>query len=270
MPYLTIPHGRIFYTDFPPHDSPPRATLIFHHGLGSTHAFYRSITPALTSPPHNFRCITYDTISSGLSDLASEPQSMQGLAQDAIEVLDELGVKEKAIFVGHSMGGVVASEIAATKGDRIKGSVMLGPPLPSPTVEKTFEGRVKAVEEGGMEAMADTIPTGATGSKSTPLQHAFIRTLLLSQRPEGYCSMCKALGGASPPDYAAIKMPTLMVAGEEDKSAPLAGCEEIFKRTGGEKSMEVVKGMGHWFCIEDPESIAKLIGAFVEKVIQAN
>lgn len=150
MPYLTIPHGRIFYTEFPPKDSPPRATLILHHGLGSTHAFYRSITPALTSSPHNIRCITYDTISSGLSDLPSEPQSIQGLAQDAIEVLNALDVREKAIFVGHSMGGVVASEVAATKGDRIKGSVMLGPPLPSPTVKKTFEGRVKAVEEGGL------------------------------------------------------------------------------------------------------------------------
>ena len=149
MPYLNIPDGRIFYTDFPPKDFPPRATLILHHGLGSTHAFYRSITPALTSSPHNFRCITYDTISSGLSDLPSGPQSIQGLAQDAIEVLNGLGVKEKVIFVGHSMGGVVASEIAATKGDRIKGSVILGPPLPSPTVRKTFEGRVKAVEEGG-------------------------------------------------------------------------------------------------------------------------
>ena len=106
--------------------------------------------------------------------------------------------------------------------------------------------------------MADTIPTGATGSKSTPLQHAFIRTLLLSQRPEGDCSMCKALGGASPHDYAAIKMPTLMVAGKEDKSAPLTACEEIFKRTGGEKSMEVVKGMGFWLCIEEPESIANI------------
>ena len=114
--------------------------------------------------------------------------------------------------------------------------------------------------------MADIIPTAGTGSRSTPLQHAFIRTLLLSQRPEGYCSMCKALSDASPPDYAAIKMPTLIVAGEEDKSAPLAGCEEIYKRTGGEKSMEVVKGLGHWHCIEDPESTVKLIGKFVEKV----
>lgn len=97
--------------------------------------------------------------------------------------------------------------------------------------------------------MADKIPTGATGSKSTLLQHAFILTLLLSQRPEGYCSMCKALGGASPPDYAAIKVPTSMVAGKDDKSAPLTGCEEIFKRTGGEKSMEVAKGMGYGYAM---------------------
>ena len=39
--------------------------------------------------------------------------------------------------------------------------------------------------------------------------------------------MCKARRDASPPDYAADKVPTLMVAREEGKSAPLAGCEEI-------------------------------------------
>lgn len=119
-----------------------------------------------------------------------------------------------------------------------------------------------------MEAMANTMPTGATGSNSTPLQHAFIRTLLLSQKPEGYCSMCKVIGGASPPDYASIKMPTLMVAADEDKSAPLANCKEIFEETGGPKSMEVLKGVGHWFCIEDHERVALLVGDFVEKVLK--
>ena len=94
------------------------------------------------------------------------------------------------------------------------------------------------------------IPTGATGSESTPLQHAFIRTLLLSRKPEGDCSMCSAPGGSSPPDYAAIMMPTLMVAEERDES-PLAGSKEIHEGTGGEKSVEVVKGMGYCFCIAE-------------------
>lgn len=58
-------------------------------------------------------------------------------------------------------------------------------------------------------------------------------------------------------------MPTLMVAEEEDKS-PLAGCEEISERTGGDKSMDVVEGVGLCFRIAEPESIAELVGAFVD------
>lgn len=149
MPFLKISSGRVFYADFTPNSSHARATLILHHGLGSTHAYYSSIIPSLTATPHNFRCITYDTISSGLSDLATQPQSIQSLANGIIEVLDGLGVKDKAIMVGHSMGGVVASEVAATKGDRIKATIMLGPVLPSQGVKEAFEGRVRTVEKGG-------------------------------------------------------------------------------------------------------------------------
>ncbi|KAK4692884.1 hypothetical protein P7C71_g4405, partial [Lecanoromycetidae sp. Uapishka_2] len=219
MPYLSIHSGRIFYNVYhPSNNAASRATLLLHHGLGSTHAYYHAITPILTSSPHSFRCITYDSISSGLSDIASNPQSIQSLAKNAIDVLDALGVKEKVVFVGHSLGGVLAAEMAAKHGDRIMASVMLGPVLPSPAVKEAFEGRVQTVEKEGMEAMANTIPAGATGSKSTPLQHAMIRTLLLSQKSEGYCSMCKVIGGASVPNYEGVRMPTLLIAGEEDKT----------------------------------------------------
>ena len=53
------------------------------------------------------------------------------------------------------------------------------------------------------------------------------------------------------PNYAAIKMPTLLIAGREDKSVPIKRCETIYKRTGVEKMMEVLDGMGHWMCVED-------------------
>ena len=35
--------------------------------------------------------------------------------------------------------------------------------------------------QGGMEAMANTIPGAATGSKATPLMRAFIREMLMAQ-----------------------------------------------------------------------------------------
>lgn len=77
--------------------------------------------------------------------------------------------------------------------------------------------------------MADAIPAAATGSKATPTQRAFIRALLLSQRPEGYNSLCRAIAEAERPRYSAAKCPVLIVAGEEDKTSPLADAEVILE-----------------------------------------
>ena len=118
----------------------------FINSLGSTHAYHQVIVPALTAQPRNFRCITYDCISCGLSDLAQEGQSIETVAKDAIDVLDALKV-ERAVFVGHSFAGVVAAHLGATKADRIAAAVMLGPVMPSGDVTRTFEARVKIIEE---------------------------------------------------------------------------------------------------------------------------
>lgn len=127
--------------------------------------------------------------------------------------------------------------------------------------------RANVIMAEGMEAMAETIPYGATGSNATPLQRAFIRQLLLSQNPKGYQSMCKVVGGAKVPDYPSIRIPTLIIAGDEDKSAPMAGCKEIQNRIGSEnKQFKVVEKMGHWHCIEAPEVMVESIGRFVKDV----
>ncbi|KAL8782567.1 MAG: hypothetical protein Q9195_009625 [Heterodermia aff. obscurata] len=222
----------------------------------------------------------------GLSSIATEDQSIESVAKDAIDLLDALKI-EKAVFVGHSFAGVVAAHLAATSADRIQATVMLGPVLPSGDVAKLFEARIKIIEESkclgafhvfgmtayfelaeGMEAMADIIPTGATGTKSTSLQHAFIRQLLLAQNPKGYQSMCKVIGTAKLPDYAAIQVANLIIAGDEDKSAPLAACQEIHKRIGSQhRQFEVVKQMGHWHCIEAPDIMIEYIGNFVNDVL---
>ena len=49
-------------------------------------------------------------------------------------------------------------------------------------------------DQGGMEAMANTIPNTATGSKATPLHRAFIREMLMAQDVEGYVANCRAIG----------------------------------------------------------------------------
>jgi esterase/lipase len=111
--------------------------------------------------------------------------------------------------------------------------------------------------------MANTIPFGAVGSRSTPLQRAFIRELILGQDPKGYAALCRAIATAKPADYAAVKAPFLLIAGDEDKSASMEGCQYIFHHISSEqKSLEVLKGVGHWHCIEAADEVGELIAKF--------
>lgn len=52
-----------------------------------------------------------------------------------------------------------------------------------------------------MEAMADTVPYAAVGSKASELAKAMIRELLLGQSVEGYCGNCGVIKNAEVPKY---------------------------------------------------------------------
>lgn len=115
--------------------------------------------------------------------------------------------------------------------------------------------------------MANTIPYGATGSGCSPLAQSFIRELLIGQNPKGYAALCQAIANAPSVDYAAIRAPFLLVAGEEDKSATMEGCEHIFSSvSSATKKLAVLSKIGHWHCVEAPDEVGKAMGGFFEGV----
>lgn len=162
---------------------------------------------------------------------------------------------------------IVAAHLAAERSDRVVAAVLIGPVYPSEGVRPVFEKRIEAVKKEGMQPMADTVPQAAVGSKASPLASAFIRELLLGQDPAGYCNNCRVIVNAKPPNYSKISIPVLILAGEEDKSAPLEGCKKMFEEMGtSEKKLEVMQGIGHWHCLEAFEDVAKLIEGFYHEI----
>ena len=120
-----------------------------------------------------------------------------------------------------------------------------------------------------MEAMANTIPFGATGPTATPLQKSFIREMIMAQDAEGYIANCRAIEAASPPKYADVECPMLIIAGSADKSAPVSGCKEIFESLGTEaglKHLEVMEEIGHWHCVEDGDEVESHIKKFLKQL----
>jgi len=182
--------------------------------------------------------------------------------------MDHLSI-EKAVVVGHSMAGMTVPHLAAQWPNRVAAAILLGPVYPSKEVGPVFEKRIEAVEKDGMEPMANTVPYSAVGSHAQPIHHAFIREVLLAQDPAGYISMCRVLANAwrSPPDYAKVRCPILIVAGGEDKSAPVAMSERIMEELGTEeKRLVVLEKCGHWMCTEQGDATAEKILEFLNAV----
>jgi pimeloyl-ACP methyl ester carboxylesterase len=162
---------------------------------------------------------------------------------------------------------IVGAHLAASRSDRVVAAILIGPVYPNGGVVPIFEKRIQTVEKEGMEPMANTIPNAAVGKKASPIAKGYIRELLLSQDPAGYCSNCRVIINAKPPEYSKIAVPILILAGEEDKSAPLEGCQKMFEEIGtGEKKLEIMKGVGHWHCLEAFEEVGRQIVSFYHEI----
>lgn len=286
MPFADINSKRVFYTIASPDSNTPSTgfTLLCIHGLGSASSFYHPITPYLTSLGHTV--LAADTHGAGLSLYTGSGNSTLTIRDDVLELLDKLegSYPKNVIVLGHSMGGIVASEIALKDQDRIKAVVLIGPVNPNPGAAEVFAKRVEIVAsgifrsppasfksycrlihiQGGMEPLALTIPVGATGASASLLAQSFIRQLLLQNNPDAYISHCKAIQGARVPDYASIKAPMLLIAGDEDKSAPIVACDAILEGYGSvKKEMRILSGVGHWHCLEAFEDVGKAVAEFI-------
>ncbi|VTO92784.1 unnamed protein product [Fusarium graminearum] len=228
MPFLDVRGKKLFYARVDAETEPKTSdpVLVFIHGLGSSHSFYIPVMHSLAAA--GYSSVALDVYGSGQSELSPgvEAPTFETIASDVEELLKGLKIpSENVVAAGHSMGGIIVPILASKC--RLRGAVLIGPVLPKPAMADIFNARIETVKKDGMEPMAKTIPFAATGSKATLTHKAFIRTLLLSQKPDGYNALCQAIAKAELPVYSNLKCPVLVLAGEEDKTSPVPHAHKI-------------------------------------------
>lgn len=104
-----------------------RQPIIFAHGFGCDQHMWRFIAPAFAA---THRIVLFDYVGSGKSDLgAYSPErysSLSGYAQDVLDVCEALNLSN-AIFVGHSVSGVIGLLAAIQAPQRFSRLVLIGP-----------------------------------------------------------------------------------------------------------------------------------------------
>jgi pimeloyl-ACP methyl ester carboxylesterase len=90
--------------------------LLLIAGTASTRALWALVRPEIAA---SFRTIAFDNRDSGESTIASSPYAAVDLASDAAAVLDAAGSQSTHV-VGHSLGGVIAQELALAYPERCR------------------------------------------------------------------------------------------------------------------------------------------------------
>jgi pimeloyl-ACP methyl ester carboxylesterase len=94
--------------------------LVLVHGLGGTIENWRGLAPPLAG---SHRVLVPDLPGHGGSALLSEARDVDALAEAVLGIADAEGIRS-AVWVGHSLGGVVALRAAVLRPDAVRGLVL--------------------------------------------------------------------------------------------------------------------------------------------------
>lgn len=101
--------------------------MLFAHGFGCDQNMWRFVTPAFEN---NFRIIVFDYVGSGKSDLKAYNHEryadLNGYAMDVLEICEALDLRD-AIFVGHSVSGMIGLLAAIKRPEYFDKLILIGP-----------------------------------------------------------------------------------------------------------------------------------------------
>ena len=232
--------------------------IVFANALGTDFRIWRDVIVRLVG---DYAVLCYDMRGHGLSSTGSVPHSIEQHANDLAALMDHLQ-QGPALICGLSIGGMVAQMLWAQRPDLVEALILCDTAHKVGTAD-SWDARIRAVEQGGVEAVADAVMQRwfAPAFRETVECDGY-RTMLARQSPDGYAASCAALRDADLTGIATrIDVPAIVVVGEHDGSTPPALCAD-FARLIPNARFELVRNAGHIVPVEQPLMLSEIIRAF--------
>jgi pimeloyl-ACP methyl ester carboxylesterase len=243
--------------------------LCFIHGFGESLRIWEPIQTALAA---THRTVSLDLWGFGASVRPDDitPRDWVG---ETFGLLDALGI-ERAVFVGHSLGGRVSLMCAREAPERVAGLVLcdadwgqarhgylLAWALCRTPAVCLLLGKLRANPEHLRRLLTVF---------GTPSFHPDLDSLHRALRVKGTADSWRSLGSAPPwrdvqglPESATC--PALVIHGHDDPIVPLWAGEELARRL--QAKLQVIPDCGHFSPEEYPALVLAMIQAFLSETI---
>ena len=237
--------------------------VVLSHALGADLHLWDDFAAAL-APRHEV--LRYDHRGHGGSAAPAGPYTQDDLVDDAARLIREWG-RGPVVFVGLSMGGMVAQGLAVRHPELLRGVVIAHSSARYPDeVRAAWAQRIAAIEQGGPAAIADaTMERWFTpGFRSAhPDVVERTRQTLLRSSPAGYIACGRAVAAVDWLDrLAGVKLPALVIAGAHDAGAPPAMSEAIAARIAGAELRTI--DAAHLGVLEQPQAFVDAVRGFID------
>jgi 3-oxoadipate enol-lactonase len=261
MPFADLNGAKIHYLL---EGDGPAAPVMLSNSLASNLAMWDAQVPALRAA--GYRVLRYDTRGHGQSSVPAGAYTMEMLTADALGLLDHLELAQ-VHFCGLSLGGITGQKFATQYPGRLRSlslcatAAYLGPP-------DLWAGRIKAVAEGGMQAVADaTLGRWFTSANQARLSEVVAATKagILATPAGGYTGCGAAIRDMDLREsIRAITTPTLVMVGALDPSTTVDAARLMHERIAGSE-LVIIRDTQHFFNVEEPQQFNAALIDFLRR-----
>ena len=233
-----------------------KKTLVFIHGSGGDHSAWVGQYSRLKD---DFNIAALDLPGHGRSEGPGE-REVGRYAEWVEKILAKLDAP-KPVLIGHSIGAAISLAFALKSGERLSGIVPLGGGATMPVNPAILDG-VKG-DPAAVIAMVSKIAVAKANRErlTGPLAESLSRV-----DPEilyGDFLACSRFDVTE--TVSRIRVPALIVCGDEDKMTPPAMSQCLKDRIPGAR-LETIPGAGHFAMMENAEAFNAALGKFVESL----
>ena len=235
--------------------------LVFLHGVGGGHHAWERQVPyfgKLGYPSH-----AWDQPGYGKSP-SVEPYDLERVCA-ALALLIEKLSSEPVVLIGHSMGGLVAQELYVRNPRLIKALALC---FTSPAfaggnsdfTKQFIAARIAPLDQGKTmaEIAAQLIPTMGSNSK-------LAEKIMAGVPPDTYRKAVQLLTTFDRrKELANIRVPTLVLSGSDDKTAPPSVMEKMASKIPGAEYV-CLDGCGHLGPMDQPDAFNAALLGFLQR-----
>jgi 3-oxoadipate enol-lactonase len=218
--------------------------------------------------PH-FQVLRYDMRGHGHSDVTPGPYTIELLAEDVIGLLDALSI-DRVHFVGLSVGGMIGQSLALNHPKRLRSLALCDTaPVVPQEAQPIWQERIERTRAKGMESQVnETMERWFTPAflKQNPPMVGLIRKQILATPVAGYLGCAEAIRKLNYLNrLSEMKLPTLIMVGEDDPGTPVSASQAIHERIPDSK-LVILPSARHLSNVEQAEAFNAALLAFLKNL----